>query len=155
MIYHKYIQGLITEYTIFLIADLVALGLLAVSEFHLVRIFCLDVKNQVQDIKVFLFHAIAMAVVTIFILILGFFSVRLVLDIPYIVKKDFCIMEGIVVSQDSAGNERLFESRTVKLKNLKTSEENTFYFYYTPIKFGETYEVIYLPNTKIGYILKK
>lgn len=79
----------------------------------------------------------------------------IIADIPYAINKEFSVTKGIVVGQNAAGLDDVSESRGFELKVLESGEIINLYVVYTPIRTGEIYEVIYLPHTKAGAIVKK
>ena len=107
--------------------------------------------NNKESIIAFIFVIIAVAAL-LFMLILASWVVA---DIPYAINRNFSVSRGVVVSQHASGSDDHYEDRVFGIKDLETGETVTLYVNYTPIRRGEIYEVIYLPHTKRGAIVRK
>ena len=105
--------------------------------------------------KIFYFAIIAIACVTLFLLLMMTQIIAAIKDIPHLKNGDCSSIIGIVVSQDAAGREDVPEDRTFKLKNIESGEIVELRVFYTPIKNGDVYEVVYLPHTRCGAVVRK
>lgn len=91
----------------------------------------------------------------LFVAVLSY-SIRLLLDLPNVLSRKYVVDVCVITKQDSSGSDYSMEDRGVGC----TSENNENNHYnlqvtYTPMKLGEKYKVIYLPNSKFGVIIEK
>lgn len=130
-------------------------------EVRFIRVF-LKQNREKQNIHFLFFHnkgsLIDFGGVIVFAIILMAFLIsfsKIVMDLPYMLKQDFSSVTGVVVGQNASGRDDVYEDRGFELQDLKTGEILTLQVNYTPIRKGEYYEVLYLPHTKIGTIVRK
>ena len=91
-------------------------------------------------------------ILTVCVVLLAIFSISFFKDIPNVINENYIVATGTVVSWDSGGTAS--ETRGITLetddgKRIKTLVN------YTPIREGERYEIIYLPNTTFGSIIRQ
>ena len=87
-----------------------------------------------------------------FAVALVFYSVPYFRDIPNVINKNYVTITGTVVVADSGVSDD--GSRTLTLLT-DDGEEVKATVKYTPFTLGERYEITMLPNTRIGYVVRK
>lgn len=161
MDYSKYTSSILTNYLILAGAVILGIVLSIMGEVYLTKVFIKQNAEQSgyrilffnnKESIIDFFGIIAVSVVLLLIL---FWSRNVLADIPNAIRRDFQVTTGIVVGQDAAGLENVGENRGFELQDLKTGEIINLQVFYTPIRKNEIYEVIYLPHTKSGAIVKK
>ena len=86
------------------------------------------------------------------IILLAAFSVPYFKDIPNAVNNNYIIAAGTVVAHDSGGTQS--QTRGITLETDE-GERIKVTVNYTPMRTGERYEIICLPNTGIGSVIRK
>lgn len=96
-------------------------------------------------------------IVTIILVLVAIFSIKSTYkycrDIPNVLKRAYIEDTCTIVGQDAGGTAT--ESRSVQVKCSKSGDEFTFLTQYLPMKIGDVYRIIYLPNTKFGSVIEK
>ena len=90
--------------------------------------------------------------VVVCVILLAVFSVPWFKDIPNVINKNYIIITGTVVSWNSGGTQS--EARGITLET-DDGERIKVTVIYTPIREGERYEIIRLPNTPVGSVIRK
>jgi hypothetical protein len=144
MDYSVFYPSILFMYSILLAAVLVGIILaLSVSFYYLKEL--LKEKGVMNLVAVICFFTI--------VLVILYFSIDIFCDIPNVIKKNYVITTGIAIDSNNAGQEP--EIRGFPLKRNYTNEIIRVAVTYYPINEGDEFEVIYLPNSKIGAIVRK
>lgn len=122
---------------------LVAIILLICGDIFLLKQY-LKSKSIIELVGFVVFIAV--------IIIVSHFSRNYFKDIPNIVSKNYIITTGTAEGWDSAG--QVHETRGFAFKR-DDGEIKNIVVTYPPIYQGDRFEVIYLPNTGYGAIVKK
>ncbi len=159
--YAPYMSSALLNYILFAAAVLVIIVLLVIGTFFQLKTFLTQNARQ-EDFKLLFFHNkgsivdfIGIVFAVILFVVFLFWSRRVFADIPHAINKDFIVATGVVVSQNAAGREDVGETRGFEIQDLETGEIINLLVFYTPIWQGEVYEVIYLPHSKAGAIVRK
>lgn len=80
---------------------------------------------------------------------------RIILDIPYIINKEYIYLEGYAVSDSHGGASLSYEKRSVFIKDETTDEISEVIVFSEYIDENEYIEVEFLPNTKYGAIISR
>lgn len=83
---------------------------------------------------------------------LSFFSVPFFKDIPNVINGNYMVVTGTVVSWNSGGSAS--EARGIVLET-DDGKRISVVVNYTPIRKGERYEIIRLPNTTFGSVIRQ
>lgn len=86
------------------------------------------------------------------VVLLVLFSVAFLKDIPNVINKNYNVVTGTVVSGNRGGKNS--ETRGITLET-DDGERIQVTVNYTPIELGERYEIIRLPNTSYGNVIRK
>lgn len=142
-------------------ATILGIALSVIGGIYLVKAFLLQNAEQTEfkflffNNKESIIDFIGLILVAVILALILLWSRNVWADVPYAINKDFSRTIGIVVSQDAAGRDDVGEARGFRLRDIETGEVLNLQVFYTPIREGEIYEVMYLPNTKVGAIVRK
>ncbi len=161
MDYSKFTRTILTEYMLLAGATILGIALSVIGGIYLVKAFLLQNAEQTEfkflffNNKESIIDFIGLILVAVILALILLWSRNVWADVPYAINKDFSRTIGIVVSQDAAGRDDVGEARGFRLRDIETGEVLNLQVFYTPIREGEIYEVMYLPNTKVGAIVRK
>jgi hypothetical protein len=159
--YSKFTRTILTEYMLLAGATILGIALSVIGGIYLVKAFLLQNAEQTEfkflffNNKESIIDFIGLILVAVILALILLWSRNVWADVPYAINKDFSRTIGIVVSQDAAGRDDVGEARGFRLRDIETGEVLNLQVFYTPIREGEIYEVMYLPNTKVGAIVRK
>lgn len=122
---------------------IIAIILLIGGDIYLLKQY-LKTKNIIE--------LIGFVTCTIAIIVVLYFSLNFFKDIPNVISKNYTVATGTAEGWDTAGQEP--ETRGFAFKK-DDGEMINIVVTYPPIYQGDRFEVIYLPNTEYGAIVKK
>ncbi|MDR1565234.1 MAG: hypothetical protein LBS74_09775, partial [Oscillospiraceae bacterium] len=110
------------------------------------------IKQYTKDKSIVEFVG-AVAIPVIFVLLTIFYSSNYILDIPYAIKNDYTIATGTATGWDTTG-----KGNTTKSFNFTTDDGTSidlFILSSDSIHQGDRFEVMFLPHTGCGAIVKQ
>lgn len=161
MDYSKFYSSIMIHYLSLLVAIIIGLVLVICADVFCIKAFLK--QNAVEtETKIWFFSNkgslidfLGVIVFIIVALLILFFSRNILADIPNVINKNYVVTSGVVTAHDSSGKDDVAETRSFTLKDFNTGKEVKLLVTYTPIRQGDIYEVLYLPSSKAGAIVRK
>jgi len=143
MDYSAYYPPILFMYFGTFVGVIVAMALLICGAMHVFKLYQKSKSNIML---------IGFTVCIVIVIVISYFAQSFFRDIPFVVNKNYIITIGIAQGWDTAGQEPETRGFAFKRDNGEIIDITVTY---TPIHQGDRFEVIYLPHTKFGAIVRK
>lgn len=117
--------------------------------------------TEVKGVKLWLekhrkrINGILNILAVVIVIFAGKYVLLFVLDIPYIIENDYCIVEGVVTGNATGKSTASWEQRDIGVLDSLTGEEVKVHVFYERIEEGTYLAVSYLPHTHYGEVISK
>lgn len=143
MDYSTFYLSITIEYLIGFTSYIITIILLVCGDIFLIKRY-LKSKSEIE--------LVGIIVCIVAIIIVAYFSRNFFKDIPNVIGKNYTVSTGTAYGWNTAGQEP--EARGFEFQK-DDGEIIKLQVIYTPIRQGDRFEVIYLPNTGFGAIVQK
>jgi len=143
MNYSAYYPSILFMYFGTFAGIILAVALLIYGDIYILKQY-IKIKSNIELVGFIVFF--------VAILVVLYFSRNYFKDIPNVVRKNYIITAGTAEGWDSAG--QVHETREFAFKT-DGGDTQKIVVTYPPVYQGDRFEVIYLPNTGYGAIIRK
>jgi hypothetical protein len=143
MNYSAYYPSILFMYFGTFAGIILAVALLIYGDIYILKQY-IKIKSNIELVGFIVFF--------VAILVVLYFSRNYFKDIPNVVSKNYIVTTGTAEGWDSAG--QVHETRGFAYKT-DGGETKKIVVTYPPVYQGDRFEVIYLPNTGYGAIIRK